>query len=284
MYEITEYFDYKKTIVNNKKMWYWERKGKDPPIILLHGLANNAKGMYPVASYLKVKNKIILLDLPGFGKSDELEENINFENISNSAVDFAKKMKFKKIVFGGASFGAVVSLDAAILYPEIIDKILLIAPPIINENSPRYIIAKKICKLFLRYTLLGKTYRIYNKSRLAAYVSAFYFMKHFPKDIIDKYGIEGRRMVRDKTFFTMVIESVKYKTLEQVQKIKNKCLIITASQDNTINYKEFKTIVKQNKNIILNELNIKGGHSIHLEHPEIVAECINEYLSNLSLG
>ena len=48
---------------------YGNKKGK--PVVLLHGWGQNIEMMNPIGKGLEKDYRIIILDLPGFGKSSE---------------------------------------------------------------------------------------------------------------------------------------------------------------------------------------------------------------------
>ena len=59
-----------KITVNNLNINYIQYgKGKD--IVLLHGWGQNIEMMKPLGDYFSDNYRITILDLPGFGKSDE---------------------------------------------------------------------------------------------------------------------------------------------------------------------------------------------------------------------
>ena len=62
------------------------RKGEDP-ILLVHGWGGSAESLSPLAKILSTSNKVILVDLPGFGKSDLPDINWGVEEYTEVVAD-----------------------------------------------------------------------------------------------------------------------------------------------------------------------------------------------------
>lgn len=76
---------FKKNIaaIGKRKFFYWENNatGKEV-IVLLHGFPGNHIGLVGLASKLPDSCRIIILDLPACGQSDELEGIHSLKNYS----------------------------------------------------------------------------------------------------------------------------------------------------------------------------------------------------------
>ena len=83
-------------------------KGKD--IILLHGWGQNIEMMRPIGDNFCDRFRITILDLPGFGQSEEPKERWNIEKYSNMLEEFVEKLGIKKPIVIGHSFGGRVAI------------------------------------------------------------------------------------------------------------------------------------------------------------------------------
>lgn len=121
---------------NNIQIHYLEYKGDGPTIILMHGLTANAHAFDGLmAGGLNACCNVISIDLRGRGESDQ-PEGYSMEDHAKDIVGFLDKMNLEKVIIGGHSFGALLSLYLATHYPERISKLLILdAAAKMHENT-----------------------------------------------------------------------------------------------------------------------------------------------------
>lgn len=110
---------------NNKKVYY-KIQGEGKPILLLQGNTMSSKMFVSVIGLFKRKYKVILIDFPGHGRSESLEEfetDFWFYNAQVCKV-LIEKLEFGKVSVIGTSGGALVALNLALEYPELINVII----------------------------------------------------------------------------------------------------------------------------------------------------------------
>lgn len=99
------------------------------PIVLLHGWGNTMSGQkyHEVKKLLeKAGYTVYTPDLPGFG-NNPLEKNaLVFEDYIQFVHDFVVgKIKNKKVIFIGHSFGGRIAIKFTVLYPELVEALIL---------------------------------------------------------------------------------------------------------------------------------------------------------------
>ena len=70
---------------------------QDEPILLVHGWGGSSESLAPLGKLLSKKYKVILLDLPGFGKSDLPDSSWGVEEYTNVLVNLLESLKVKKV-------------------------------------------------------------------------------------------------------------------------------------------------------------------------------------------
>jgi len=161
------------------------------PIVLLHGWGINSDKYLKLIEIMSKENidlKIIVPDLPGFGKSDEPNKDWNlddyvefvdkfirsstqyrgFELLKNilkksnikkimnggfSSISNSKSEENKQIILVGHSFGGRIAIKYTVKYPEKIDKLILtgaagIKHPLSKKQKIFYVLAKFGKKIF----------------------------------------------------------------------------------------------------------------------------------------
>ena len=105
--------------------------GKD--IILLHGWGQNIDMMKPLADPLSEKFRVTIIDFPGFGESDEPTTAWTISKYSELIETIVHKLKIKKPIIIGHSFGGRVAIYYSANHP--IEKLILFGSPCIRKNK-----------------------------------------------------------------------------------------------------------------------------------------------------
>ena len=118
-------------------------EGKD--IILLHGWGQNIAMMRPIGDYLADRFRITILDLPGFGESEEPHEAWTIERYSLMLEKFVEMLEIKKPIIMGHSFGGRVAIRFSARNP--IEKLVLFGSPCIRIEEELPFTVKILKKL-----------------------------------------------------------------------------------------------------------------------------------------
>lgn len=112
----------------NVKINYKDVGNKDGDAILfLHGWGQNIEMMEPISKPLESTHRIVVIDLPGFGKSTEPDYAWELEEFTLMINYIINKLKLKNVSLVGHSFGGKISLLYASKYK--IKKLVLLASP-----------------------------------------------------------------------------------------------------------------------------------------------------------
>ena len=118
------------------------------PIVYLHGWGQNIEMMEPIAKPFEKTHHLIIIDLPGFGKSDEPNYAWTLEEYVDMIHSLLQKLKIDKPNIIGHSFGGKLTLIYATKYE--VDRIILLASPFkikIKKPSLKIRILKKAKKI-----------------------------------------------------------------------------------------------------------------------------------------
>ncbi len=103
---------YKKIKVN-----YFDNLNKKQPVVLLHGWGQNIDMMKPIGDELLSTNRVIIVDFPGFGKSDEPNEAWDVSEYANMLRSLLVELNVDNPILIGHSFGCRVAIKYSNLYP-----------------------------------------------------------------------------------------------------------------------------------------------------------------------
>lgn len=131
------------------KINYLEEGSKNKNAILfLHGWGQNIAMMEPIAKPFYDTHHVVIVDLPGFGKSDEPKTIWELSDYVEMLYNLVKKLDLKNITVIGHSFGGKLALLYALKHP--VAKIVLLASPYkkyITEESTKLKILKNLKKV-----------------------------------------------------------------------------------------------------------------------------------------
>ena len=115
--------------INNVDVHYIEygNEDKDKTVVLLHGWGQNIQMMQPVGDKLAKEYHILILDLPGFGESEEPKSIWRIHDYVEMVHQLLKELKIKSPILVGHSFGGKISLLYASKYPT--HKLVLLGSP-----------------------------------------------------------------------------------------------------------------------------------------------------------
>lgn len=97
---------------------HWKTESNESPVVMLHGLASNARIWELVAPYL-VEGGLAPLapDLRGHGLTDKPDGDYGFDSFRGDLAAFIKVLDLERPLLVGHSWGAMVVLDYAARYP-----------------------------------------------------------------------------------------------------------------------------------------------------------------------
>lgn len=147
--------------INGLKINY-EEKGEGDLIVLLHGWGSNIKLFANMIDLLSKKYKVVAMDMPGFGESEEPKTAWDVGDYVQFVIDFIKEYDTKEVMLLGHSFGGrvIIKMHSLSELPFKVTKVILvdsagIMPPKSNKKSwrTRYY---KLGKAFLSTKLMQK--------------------------------------------------------------------------------------------------------------------------------
>ncbi len=160
---------------------------KNDTVVLLHGWGQNIQMMKPIGDNLKDKD-VIIIDLPGHGKSDEPKEVWLLDDFVEMIHELLLKEKVENPTLIGHSFGGKISLIYASRYK--VKKLVLFGSPFKvkkNPNSLKVKILKKIKSLPGMEKLAEKAKKHMGSTdyRNASPIMREILVKHVNTDITD---------------------------------------------------------------------------------------------------
>lgn len=119
---------YSSTIVaGGLRLHYYDAgRGAGPPLVLIHGLGDEADTWRHVLPQLAARRRVLALDLPGFGRSDHPRRAYTAGFFACTIAALLAELGIARAALVGSSMGAIVAQRLALARPALVDRLALI--------------------------------------------------------------------------------------------------------------------------------------------------------------
>jgi pimeloyl-ACP methyl ester carboxylesterase len=97
-------------------------------IIFIHGLGSYLQAWIRNVEELKSQYRCISIDLPGYGKSSKQPHSGQMTFYAGIINELVKELNINKVILAGHSMGGQISITTSLLYPDMVEKLVLVAP------------------------------------------------------------------------------------------------------------------------------------------------------------
>ncbi|TVT55148.1 MAG: alpha/beta hydrolase [Sedimenticola thiotaurini] len=259
--------------------------GSSRKVLALHGWLDNAASFLPLAPLLN-DLELVALDLPGHGHSDHRPpgQHYHFVDFVEDVIGAADELGWGQFILLGHSMGAGIASLIAASFPERIEKLILIeglGPWGDNPaEAPRHL-AEATRQILSLNTKRTQHYRR-EEDAVAARMKAGDLGEHSAQLLVSRNTIKDDQGISWRTDPRLRLRSPIYLTEEQAQ------AFLTNIAAPTLFIRDVKREVPSHYNWDVREKLIKelqivalsGGHHLHMENPQAVANTINKFLEN----
>lgn len=240
-----------KNIKGVKVNYFFHDIGADVSLVLLHGWNQNIEMMMPIGEKFFDRYNVLIIDLPGFGKSSEPEYSWTVYEYADCVKQMVDDLGLDKIILMGHSFGGRVGLIYASVYE--VFKLVCFASP--------------FCKELNKLPLKTKIYKSLKNISCLKWIANI--MKNYIGSTDYKNATEVMRGV--------LVQSINIEMTEDVKKIKAPTLLIWGSLDTAVPLKrayELETLI-ENAGVVVYE---GATHYAYLERKNEVIKVIDDFI------
>ncbi|MFX1496010.1 MAG: alpha/beta fold hydrolase [Promethearchaeota archaeon] len=253
--------------ITNLKIFYSENTIQGIPILFIHGwLGSSNEWIYQIC-YFNSKRHIIILDLPGFGKSSKPNTKYSIEFFSNQILEFLKIIGYNEVILVGHSLGGMIALNIAIKNKDLVKKLILISTSASFTSSYK----DKII-LFLVNLIFKILYKKFLKSIVHQIVSNTNDNTEFKKLYLN--ALKLPKSIVLSTFKNM---TRKYHLYNKNLIVHQSTLIIYGNKDKIID----KSMLNNLKDLIPNSEMIvidNGTHRVMVDNHKEINELIEKFI------
>lgn len=271
------------TVKDDITIAYTDTGKGDEVILFIHGLASYIPAWKKNISELQHDYRCIAIDLPGYGRSSKGNYAGSMSFYAECVKLFCEKTAISKVHIAGHSMGGQIAMVTALKYPELVDKLILIAPAGFETFN-------KGQRQWFRDVMTVDGVRLTTVEQIRLnYAYNFYDM---PDDA--QFMVDDRIAIRSAKEFTdycfNITQSVKGMVDEPVFEflpmIKNKTLCIFGANDNLIpnrylNGGKTEKFARKGAERMPDcrlEMIPKAGHFVMFEKADACNQLIREFL------
>lgn len=244
--------------VNNQEIYY-QKLGNGKDLIMLHGWKQDVSSFHNVAEELKKHFTLWLIDLPGFGRSENPKKPFTVSDYAEIIKEFIKLNKIIKPHLLGHSVGGNISIKLAAENGELINKLVLESSSGIRPNREIWkLIIYPLAKAF--HYLIPNIFRIKDKIRHMVYW-------RLEADYINAGNLKSTlNNILNEDLFSLL------------PKIKNQTLLIWGENDRQVKLIYGRKMYRKIPNSRL-EVFEKTAHFPHIENLKLFLYFVIDFLS-----
>lgn len=275
-----------KTFITNDIEIAYNESGKGKQTILfIHGLGNH-KGIWKYTTEnLSKKFRCIAVDLPGNGNSSHGNYPYSMFFYAECIKKFIDVLQLETVHLVGHSMGGHIAMVFALRYPQLVNKLVLIAASGLEYFS-------ELDRIMLNQTIQMGQFMYSNEFYLENAIKQSFY--HFDQTLINKIIEESKAFIplqKSANWHQMITASINGMLSEQVQQflpqLKQETLIIFGENDAMIPNallhpnETVTTIAKKAEALIENSqllLLKKAGHFVQIEKNKEVNTAIQAFI------
>ena len=210
---------------------YTEDVGQGFPLVLVHGFLGSSKIWKPQINFFKKNFRVIVPDLPGFGKSKNVKSHNSIKSTASLLINCLKEKKIDNYNLLGHSMGGMIAQQMAQISGEKISKLVCYSTGPIGEMPGRFETIdksrEKIKKNGLQKTALKIAQTWFIKGKKAKY---FHLCSG------------ANKLINSKTADNALIAMKNWNGLKNLKRIKNETLIVWGDKDKSYNKKQVQIL------------------------------------------
>lgn len=225
--------------------------GEGSPILILHGWGSSSLKWQRAGELLAEKGfKVIVPDLPGFGKTEQPKEAWGLDEYSSFVQDLVGQMNLSSFVLAGHSFGGALAVKMALNNP--IKKVFLIGPALIRTKT----LKKRI---------------IYLASKILKPFAFPLARRAFYKVVKSDYS--WQKGIMKESYLKVIKEDL----TPLLKEVKSKVVLVFGEKDNITDLKQAKMIKERIGSSSL-EIVKGAGHDLEISCPEQLVKIILNHI------
>jgi pimeloyl-ACP methyl ester carboxylesterase len=253
--------------------------GQGPPVLLIHGLAGCWQNWLENVPRLGQERRVVAPDLPGFGYSDMPVEGITIPGYGRYVRAFMEQLDLGPCVIVGNSMGGFVAAELAIQFPEVCDRLALVAAAGISVTTLRKrptLTGARVWAAIAARTI-ARSEQVVRRPRLRH--QALQLVARHPVRLKPDLTYELLQGGNKPGFLPAMEALLSYDFRDRLPEIRCPTLIVWGEKDMLVPVEdagEFERLVPRAKKVVLEDT----GHIPMIERPITFNDCLLEFIES----
>ena len=254
-------------------------QGGDRPIVVIHGLSGQWQNWLENIPRFAQSRRVVAVDLPGFGLSEEPREPISVELYGRVAAELCERLELAPAVVVGNSMGGFVAAELAISRPEVVERLMLIGSAGVSQMdvAKRPVLAAGKVAGLLATSNVAQMRMTARRPTLRHWIMSL-VCRH-PSRIKADLMYEGLMKGANKPGFDAALRAcLEYDFRERLSEIGCPTLVVWGEKDMIIPVRDadmFVSLIPGARKLIFEDT----GHVPMLERPRSFNNSLEEFLS-----
>jgi len=244
-------------------------KGTGDPVVLIHGLGNNYKSWtYVIENFDYTKNRLIAMDLLGFGEAEKPDDcDYTTNDHANAVIRTLDSLGITHALIAGHSMGCLVATEVAHQRPEMVSKLILLGSPIFKKLPGKF----DHVRFWKKEDLYSKLFKLISSQKDMTLAAANGVVQFLPL-------IKGMEVTEEtwpafkKSLRNTIIQTKTYKDLVAIQ---TPTTLLYGILDLFVIKKNLQSVARRNKRFVSYDSAL-GPHEITPVNGKKIAELLQE--------
>jgi pimeloyl-ACP methyl ester carboxylesterase len=257
--------------------------GEGPALVFVHGLSGSWPNWLEQLPVFAQSNRVIAMDLPGFGYSPMPAERITISGYARTLDELLGTLGVSAATVVGNSMGGFISAELAIAFPQRVERLVLVSAAGISTNGRRDVeravpVLRRVEKVLAAYT----TWVAAHSDAVVRYPglrnAALGLVTRHPRRLDPALAAEQLRGAGKPGFIQALQANLDYPIRERLPEIVCPTLIVWGEEDRVIPVRDagvFEQLIAGSRKVIFPDT----GHLAMLERPAAFNELLEQFLS-----
>jgi pimeloyl-ACP methyl ester carboxylesterase len=250
--------------------------------LLIHGWSSSWYAVSPLLPVLAHKYRCLAVDLPGYGESPRLPGRVTIPDYVELITGLIGQVTDRPVVLIGHSMGGMISTSLVLQNPELVERLVLIAPTISGHLSRQVDLTLAPFALMERFALTNALVSVLEPIvnitdqllRPALFADRTALRQEDYERIRADVRRRGQGQVRAECFWAMRAHDLRGK----LGPIKTPALVVWGMEDNTVPLRDASVIAREWPDADLRIIP-NAGHWPQFETPDLTTKYVRAFLS-----
>jgi pimeloyl-ACP methyl ester carboxylesterase len=261
-----------------------ERGEGEPAIVLIHGFGASTFSWREVLKPLSSFGRVVAYDRPAFGLTSrpmpgewEGESPYSFQAQISLLLSFLERVNISEVVLVGHSAGGAVALQFALLYPERVSALILVAPAVFQSGPPFPQWLLPLLRTPQMRHLGPLIVRYFSSKAEELLRSSWHDSSKITAEILEGYKKPMRVKNWDRALWEYILQTEPLDLSEHFQELKVPVLVLAGEDDRIVPTEQSVLLAQkllQAKLVLIPEC----GHLPQEEKPQEFVEAVSSFL------